>query len=359
MIALPGRLPEGSACVGHGCSASGCAARGCVGRDRVEGRRGRGLRRPPLLPALISLVALLPLLGCDLAPTRTESTDPGFVLRRLELHQKDPFGRRQWDLSSPESRYDLQTNVAQTLQPQGVIYADGQPRYSIRAESGVVLKDGEVVQLEGDILLQRLGKEPLAIRAARARWFPGRALIELDRHPQVLDGRLRLLAGRARFQMDKELLELLEKPRLAGWTQPFAPVQGPAVPAEWELSLPRLRWQVSQGGFDGPGPVQGWRRPPQRPSQAPPQRLQAHALRGNSRLQVLDLQGPLRLEDPLERSQLLAQRLLVQPTGLQADDCRYSSPTGRSEAQRCGWDPRQQQVWADRSRSQLVVPRHS
>lgn len=306
-----------------------------------------------------ALALLLLVAGCEMAPTKTEKTDPGFVLRALNLRQKDPQGQPLWDLSSPESRYDLNRNLAQSLRPRGVIYADGQPRYTVSAESAVVLNDGEVIQLDGQILLQRLGEAPLVLRASRARWFPQRSLIELDRHPQVLDGRHQLQAGRARFRMDREDLELLNRPRLAGWSQPFVPSQGPGRTApEWELRLPQLQWQLSSGQLQGRGPVEGWRRPPDRAATAPLQTLQASALGGNSRRQELELQGPVLAVDPLNGSRFQASRLVFQAEGqqLEAWDCRYGGPQGRSQARRCGWSGLQQRSWAEGGRSQLPVP---
>ena len=60
----------------------------------------------PLGRRLIPLLAGLAVMtGCQEKPASDQQAPP-FVLRSLSLNQLKPDGSRDWDLSSPEARYD-------------------------------------------------------------------------------------------------------------------------------------------------------------------------------------------------------------------------------------------------------------
>ena len=137
--------------------------------------------------------AALPLLllGCQTQDAREEPPQP-FVFRSLNLRQKGTDGLPLWELSSPEARYDLGRRVAQARDLSGTIYAKGQPAYRLKATSGTVINDGEVVRLEGLTRLVKLGPKPLLITAQRLRWYPRQERMVIDHSPQASQGDLRL-----------------------------------------------------------------------------------------------------------------------------------------------------------------------
>jgi lipopolysaccharide export system protein LptC len=53
-----------------------------------------------------------------------------------------------------------------------LIYAKGQPRYRLQADSGTVIGDGQAILLEGNLRVERLSKPEVFIRADRARGLP-------------------------------------------------------------------------------------------------------------------------------------------------------------------------------------------
>ena len=74
---------------------------------------------------------------------------PSFVFRSLDLSQRADNGDRDWDLTSPEARYDLSSRTIRARRPEGLLYQNDQPRYRITADLATVLRDGELVVLEG------------------------------------------------------------------------------------------------------------------------------------------------------------------------------------------------------------------
>ncbi|CAK6694463.1 MULTISPECIES: LPS export ABC transporter periplasmic protein LptC [unclassified Synechococcus] len=301
--------------------------------------------------ALLFLPALL--VGC--APNLPEQAeDPlPFVFRSLDLRQQDPKGRPAWELRSPEARYDLNRRIARARSPHGLIYAKGKPLYRIEATSGTVLNDGQVIQLEGGVRIQRLGSQPVLIEGERVRWIPSEQLMEIDLRPSATNQETRLVAQRARFLIDQDKLELRGQPELQRWTKaakgdgkgagksedrrvppraddkatatsngkdgskakPTASELAYAIPA---LATPKRRpdviirattadWYPGSGRLIAIGPLRGTRT--LKPGVV--QTLTSPALEGNTIQQVLRLQAPVLFEDPTNKSRLRAQATLL------------------------------------------------
>lgn len=248
--------------------------------------------RTVLLPrALILAMALVVLVGCDRKPPKPKEPQP-FVFRSLNLRQQDGKGRPAWELTSPQARYDLQRRVARATEPRGVIYAAGKPRYKVQATSGLVINDGEVIQLEGKVLIQVLGPRGSLISGDRVRWTPSKQLMEIDSKPVLTERKSRLSSSTARFLLDKEKLELRGPTRLQ---QP-----------ELDLRVSRADWMANTGALVAAGPVKGERRPAGEKGTV--QTVTGSSLEGNTREEVVDLLAPVRFVDPSRKAVLEAQR---------------------------------------------------
>ncbi len=329
------------------------------------------------------LLLLMPLLGsCRQERIVRDTTVPPFVFRSLDLRQQDQKGQPAWELTSPEARYDLQRRVAQATSPRGVIYAKGKPIYRLEATSGTVLNDGEVILLEGDIRVQRLGPQPVLIKSSRVRWLPSRQLMEIDRHPEALDPHSRLVARRARFLLGKDQLELRGEPKLERWTDRFDPTKGaPKAAPEVVVTVSRADWEPGTGFLEAQGPVLARRRPPGASPSTPPQILTANKLEGNTLKQEFKLKAPVSFDDPSEKIHFqgqdvridIAEKTIRSKEPFQAargtlqvaggavevygkDDnavipsaCALDRPGERLRADRCTWNWKTQDVQAEGS----------
>lgn len=257
---------------------------------------------------LSSLLVLSGLAGCQQRLSQEEPAIP-FVFRSLNLRQQDSQGRPAWQLTSPEARYDLSRKVAQARQLHGTIYSGGKPLYRLTATSGTVLNDGALIQLEGLATLERLGPQPVVVRARRVRWFPRQERMELDQRPTATDRDLQISADRALFLINKDKLELRGSPELTRRMQ-AAPGAGPQ-PAEIVLKVASADWFPRTGNLIAPGPVRAVRR---QGGGKPPQTLTSPFLRGNSVQQQLVLQAPVRFNDPAAKAQLLGGDTMIELT---------------------------------------------
>ncbi len=245
-----------------------------------------------LTALLASVVGGLLVGGCQ-PERRHEAAVQPFVFRALQLRQRDAQGRLLWEISSPETRYDLTRRLAQARNLKGVLYREGKPQYRLTASTAVVINDGEVVQLEGPTRLERLDPQrPAVITAERVRWYPRQERMEIDRVPKAVQGNLELVAGLATFRIDLDQLELRRQPLL---------LQRGPEPVRLELGS--VDWFPASGALQAKGPIRGRRRL----GDGTEQRLLAPALSGNTLSQTIDLQAPVRLEDPGRAARLDSQ----------------------------------------------------
>jgi LPS export ABC transporter protein LptC len=246
-------------------------------------------------------IALL-LGGCMGSKPRVPPPAEPFVFKRLDLEQQDPQGRPAWELRSPEARYDITRLLAQAREPRGTIYKRGKPQISISALRGTVIGDGQAIQLEGDVVITLLGKNPVRITGQQARWVPSRSLMLIDRQPAAVDRRSRISAQLATYYLDRDLIELRGQPVLEQWDEKGAKKrEQQAAPLRVQTAL--VDWRPEQGEIKAPQPVRGLRR-----DNKAQLTLTAKALQGNLREGYVDLLAPVQVRDPKRKGWLNAQQ---------------------------------------------------
>jgi len=259
--------------------------------------RPRHLSAAPLLAAALALLSGCNRQGPESAPRRSTP----FVFQALNLRQQDGQGRLLWRVSSPEARYDLSRHLAQARELRGEIHVNGQPLYRLLASNGTVINDGQVIQLEGDVRIERFGLDPVTIRASRMRWYPQQQRIELDRRAEATNLQLLLQAQRATLLLAQDRLELRGHPRL----QRRRPGKGPD--GALSLRVSALDWSPGNGRLTASGPVMA----NGLGSGAETGSLQASSLSGNTLQRRLELQAPVRLSVPDRRAWLNAQQTAI------------------------------------------------
>ena len=239
--------------------------------------------------------------GCLSKPRIPPAAEP-FVFKSLDLEQQDSQGRPAWQLTSPEARYDITRRLAQAREPRGRIFKQGKTNITIRAERGTVIGDGQAIQLEGDVVITLLGKDPVRITGQQVRWIPGRSLMLIDRRPAATDRRSRITAQLATYYIDRDLVELRGRPVLEQW-QEAAASERKAKDAPLRVETARVDWRPEQGDLRAPQMVRGTRR-----SGDGPLNLTASSLQGNLREGFVDLMAPVRVRDPQRKGWMNAQQ---------------------------------------------------
>ena len=321
------------------------------------------LRRLSRCGLTAALVAGSLLSGCSSSRQTTVEPTPSFVFRSLDLSQRADNGNRDWDLTSPEARYDLSSRTIRARRPQGVLYRDDQPQYRITADLATVLRDGELVVLEGSVQLRQLNQRGLTIEGDNLIWTPAQSRMVINQRPMASDGQTQLRSRELAFQQDTELLVFsgpTQLNRVDEGRDDSTVVRGGSG-----------TWNLMSGLLQAPGQVAAVRRDGRT--------LTASGLDGNTREGYLDLQQPVTLVLEDDRGTITAgqtrwlfsskqleseqpvqadlKKSKVQGKGFKLDersgtviipsDCRLQQKTETLTAQRCSWNWRNERVVAD------------
>ena len=328
--------------------------------NRSEQSMLRRLSRCGLTSALVACAVLS---GCGSRPPITVEPTPSFVFRSLDLSQRADNGERAWDLTSPEARYDLSSRTIRARRPEGILYRDDQPQYRLTADLATVLRDGELVILEGSVQLRQLNQRGLTIEGDNLIWTPSQSRMVINQRPKASDGQTQIRSSELTFQQDTELLVFsgpTQLNRRDDDSSDSTVVQGGSG-----------TWNLSTGLLQAPGPVEAVRRDGRT--------LTAAGLDGNTRKGYLDLQKPVKLLLENDRGSINAgrtrwffstqqlqseqpvvaelQNAKVQGQGFKLDErsgsviipsaCRLEQKTETLTARRCSWNWLSERVVAD------------
>ena len=217
--------------------------------------------------------------ACTSSRQSTVQPTPSFVFRSLDLSQRADDGNRDWDLTSPEARYDLSSRTIRARRPQGILYREDQPHYRVTADLATVLRDGDLVVLEGSVQLRQLNQRGLIIAGDSLIWTPSQSRMVINQRPTAQDGQTQLRSRELTFQQDQELLVFNGPTQLNRRDDDRTDstiVRGGS--GTWNLRTGLLRAQ---------GPLEAIR--------TDGRTLTASGLNGNTRKGYLDLQKPVKL----------------------------------------------------------------
>ncbi|MCB4410885.1 LPS export ABC transporter periplasmic protein LptC [Synechococcus sp. MU1611] len=319
-----------------------------------------------------ALVATSLLAACSSSRQPKIEPTPSFVFRSLDLSQRADNGDRDWDLTSPEARYDLSSRTIRARRPQGILYRDDQPHYRINADLATVLRDGELVILEGSVHLRQLNQRGLTIKGDNLIWTPTQSRMVINQRPMASDGQTQIRSRELAFQQDTELLVFDGPTELKRRDE----ASDDSTPTDDNPDSTVVRggsgtWNLRSGLMQAPGQVEAVRRDGRK--------LSASGLSGNTREGFLDLQEPVTLLLENDRGTITAgrtrwlfsaqqlqsvqpvqaelQNSTVQGKGFRLDersgtviipsDCRLQQKQETLTARRCSWNWNSERVVAD------------
>ena len=322
---------------------------------------------------LIPLTASFVLAGCVSTSDQANEVAPPFVFRSLNLNQRRDDGSRDWDLISPEARYELDSRTVQAKSPSGLVYRDDEPYLRISAEQATVVNDGERIVLEGNVKLQQLTDQRLLIEGERLVWTPVHSHIVVDRQPKALDSRSQLSAERFVLMQDRDQLRLDGPTRLLHWPE----TRSTETTSDTEILGGSGTWNLKSGRLTVSGPVTAHR--------DDDSVLTASALEGDTAAQFLDLIKPVSLNLGDDRGTVAAQTtrwnyvdrqfrsagpvegrrrgMRMRGIGFVMDEgrstldvisaCRLEQPGEQLQAQRCSWNWSSQEIIAESDAQRL------
>ena len=245
-------------------------------------------------------MAALLLVGCESDQQASAPEAPPFVFRSLELRQKRADGQRDWDLISPEARYEFNRRLVRASRPEGILYRNDQPSFRISADRATVINDGELVLLEGQVELLQLQGKKVLIKGDRMRWTPATSLLVMEQRPEAIDALTHIKASKAKLNQITEDLTLFGTVQLERWRKP-EPGAAAATKAETVVRSREADWNLRSGVLKAKGPVLGQRRDQKHTVL---QQLTAQRLEGNTQQGFIDLIGPVAVVSPQRKGRL-------------------------------------------------------
>ena len=207
-----------------------------------------------------------------------------FIFRSLDLKQRRPDGSRDWELTSPEARYNTAARTVRAKIPKGILYFEDKPSFMISAEHATVLNDGELVVLEGTVRLKRLGVEPLLIQGDRLIWRPGLSTMVINQRPSALNKNSKIISSSLIFQQESGQLLFNGYTKLLQWQNTYSSTINPQT----VITAGNSRWNLNSGIIAAVGPVVV--------NQMDGRRLTAASIQGNTKKNFVDLKAPVQFK---------------------------------------------------------------
>ena len=207
-----------------------------------------------------------------------------FVFRSLDLKQRRPNGIRDWELTSPEARYNTAARTVRARIPKGILYFEDKPSFMISAEHATVLNDGELVVLEGSVRLKRLGAEPLLIQGDRLIWRPALSTMVINQRPTALNRNSKIISSSLTFQQESGQLLFKGPTTLLQWQNNYSSTIDPQT----VITAGNSRWNLNSGIIAALGPIIA--------NQMDGRRLTAASVQGNTKKNFIDLKAPVQFK---------------------------------------------------------------
>ena len=214
---------------------------------------------------------------------QNQSSTP-FIFKSLDLKQRRPDGVRDWELTSPEARYNTAARTVRAKIPKGILYFEDKPSFMISAEHATVLNDGELVVLEGTIRLKRLGAEPLLIQGDRLIWRPALSTMVINQRPAALNRNSRIISNSLIFQQQSGQLLFSGPTKLSRWEKNYSSTLNPQT----VIKAGNSRWNLNTGIIAAVGPILAY--------QDNGRELTAASIQGNTKNNFLDLKAPVQFK---------------------------------------------------------------
>ena len=234
----------------------------------------------------------------QLQPPKEEARP--FRFEKLDLTRSDENGQPLWRLVSPLTRYQLEERRSSLSNPLATIYKDGKPQYTVSAPKGLVIDDGDHVELFGGVTFRVLDERQIVVRAKRVFWQREYEIVIFEGNPTLVDLTRRVEAGEARFHTDTDMLFAWQGITLKSWQG----TRNDAKPASLELQTQQLNWNTSDGDLKIDSPIKGI----QRPTGERLRRLSSPSMSGNTRKEIYDFNAPVLISEKAESLNIRAGR---------------------------------------------------
>lgn len=183
-------------------------------------RQDRASHLFPLLLMLALAAASLWLERAVQAPERDSSGksrhDPDFVAEEFAITKIGASGRPEYILSAARMLHYPDDESTDVVAPSLVQHHDNAPRVVIRADRGVIAKNGAEASFHGNVVVVReadRGRSELRVQTEYLQIVPDRDLASSDKQVTITEGRSRLSGVGLEFNNQTRQFVLLSQVR--------------------------------------------------------------------------------------------------------------------------------------------------
>lgn len=181
------------------------------------------------------------LAGCQvperpLEPEANPEASQQLTFESLKLHQADKGGQTVWKLQADQAIADVQTRRVTARQVVGDIYAQGKPRYRVKATQATVQETQETLTVEGDITAEDV-QDKMVIKVRFLMWRPAQKEILLRGNPEFRQpNRMYAKGQEATIRLRENRLSLRQQVQVTN-QKPALRITGEALDWQWREGL--------------------------------------------------------------------------------------------------------------------------
>lgn len=142
--------------------------------------------------------------------TENNRTDTQLTLNNATLEQSDNQGKTVWKIKAEKVVYSENKDEANLTNLTGNIFKGDQLILKIKADQGLIEKDGQIIYLQKNIVATDQRNE-VVIKGDLAEWHPKDELLILKNNIKGMYPNWEMKAKSARYFLEKEKLELIDE----------------------------------------------------------------------------------------------------------------------------------------------------
>lgn len=170
-----------------------------------------------------------------------ETLEAGLALQDVTLEQQDDDGSLLWRVHADEVTYSPDQESADLVRLDGELYQDGQLLYRVKANTGTIRDNGQVIFLEGQIVATGVQNQ-MVLRGQTLEWRPEDDVMIMPNGLTSSHPKVRSQANEARIYDRDSRMELIGEV-IANTVvddmeqEPWLKLQGEALEWQWETEV--------------------------------------------------------------------------------------------------------------------------
>ncbi len=201
---------------------------------------------------LLAIIGII-ISSCSKNDSKISNTNNIIKFNLLDIKFNRNNGDKHWDLTSPSANYDEKNKRIRAINPHITIYKDNIPLYKIKANNLVVINDGEYVNFEGSVVLQKLNQQKLEILSEVMTWNTNNESITIPTNSEVHSTKTIIKSKYAEYSYINELIKFKQRTEIDFYDTNFGNLANKQI----IMSGQNSEWSPKNGNITSMGPIDG------------------------------------------------------------------------------------------------------